>query len=462
MSQSTEPVPGAGPVDPPPRSRVAFERLRERTDELELIISGLLAFALLTVPGRVFDAWAANSIHVEGVYEYAVWLGFATSVGLGYSLAFAFLVHLATRGYWVALVGLKATFGGIRWERIPMMGAVSRAHYRARIGELGDAIDRADRIASMLFAMAILLALSVAWMSLLAILAIAIAAVSGLLLGDMDRIAKALLLATYVAFVAIGVLPYLLEKHMAYRARRGHESPRTGRLVHGLLRVYSVVVPQRLILPVQLTLQSNLPGRGFMAVYLLVVMVAMVFGAVLIANSTHFSMLHRYDVLTTEAVAHGMASVHYEDMRGEHDVLHRVPMIPSDRIAGTHLRLFVPHQPQRDNPLARKRCAGLAGGTNARRGEDAATLAADCLAGLWTATLDGEPVALEDFLPIERRDLGLRGLVGYLPVAALPPGRHDLRMTWNADGPAEGPLERRDFRIPFWTTPAISQDATTR
>src|SRR5690606_24362976 len=172
MSQSTEPVPGAGPVDPPPRSRVAFERLRERTDELELIISGLLAFALLTVPGRVFDAWAANSIHVEGVYEYAVWLGFATSVGLGYSLAFAFLVHLATRGYWVALVGLKATFGGIRWERIPMMGAVSRAHYRARIGELGDAIDRADRIASMLFAMAILLALSVAWMSLLAILAI--------------------------------------------------------------------------------------------------------------------------------------------------------------------------------------------------------------------------------------------------------------------------------------------------
>ena len=49
MSQSTEPVPGAGPVDPPPRSRVAFERLRERTDELELIISGLLAFALLTV-----------------------------------------------------------------------------------------------------------------------------------------------------------------------------------------------------------------------------------------------------------------------------------------------------------------------------------------------------------------------------------------------------------------------------
>ena len=54
-----------------------------------------------------------------------------------------------------------------------------------------------------------------------------------------------------------------------------------------------------------------------------------------------------------------------------------------------------------------------------------------------------------------------RGLVGYLPVAALPPGRHDLRMTWNADGPAEGPLERRDFRIPFWTTPALNRDAVS-
>ena len=54
-----------------PGGRIAFERLRERTDELELIISGLLAFALLTAPGRIFDAWARNSAHADGVLDSA-------------------------------------------------------------------------------------------------------------------------------------------------------------------------------------------------------------------------------------------------------------------------------------------------------------------------------------------------------------------------------------------------------
>lgn len=51
MSDQTVPI--AGAESPQPGSRVAFERLRERTDELEPIISGLLAFKLLTVPGRI-------------------------------------------------------------------------------------------------------------------------------------------------------------------------------------------------------------------------------------------------------------------------------------------------------------------------------------------------------------------------------------------------------------------------
>ena len=185
MSIQTDPSPDGKDDASTQGSRIAFERLRERTDELELIVSGLLAFALLTAPGRVFDSWAAHSAHVEGPFDYALMFGFVIAVGLSYSLAFAFIIHLAIRGYWIALIGLKSTFPeGIRWDRIPLMGVVSQAFYRDRIGDLGRTIDRADRAASILFAMAILIALAMFWVGVLAIVLILSSSLLGQLFDD--------------------------------------------------------------------------------------------------------------------------------------------------------------------------------------------------------------------------------------------------------------------------------------
>ena len=41
-----------------PRAPDALERLRDRTDELELIISSLTTFALFSLPGWLFDAYS--------------------------------------------------------------------------------------------------------------------------------------------------------------------------------------------------------------------------------------------------------------------------------------------------------------------------------------------------------------------------------------------------------------------
>jgi len=43
--------------------------------------------------------------------------------------------------------------------------------------------------------------------------------------------------------------------------------------------------------------------------------------------------------------------------------------------------------------------------------------------------------------------------VGYLPMATLAPGRHDLSLVWNAEGGERGPERRREYRIPFWYAP---------
>lgn len=458
MTDETMPQPGND--SQPPASRVAFERLRERTDELELIISGLLAFALLTVPGRIFDSWASNAIHVEGLFEYALQFGFIVSAGLSYALAFAFIVHLAIRGYWIGLIGLKSTFpDGIRWDRVPFMGAVARAFYQERVGDLGSTIDRADRAASILFAMTILFALTIAWVGVLAVVMILLGGTVGSAFPGGERATRIILVAGYFLFLAASVAPLVLERLIARRQAAGKPSPLLQRIVRGLLRVFGFLIPQRLIMPVQLTLQSNLHGRGFMAVYVAVIALAMLIGSVQVFNSALFAMINRYQVVTSEAVDHGMLSAHYESLRSEHDRLLRYPMIPADRIAEAHLRLFIPHQPKRDNPLAREHCAALPGGRNEARGQAAATGARDCIATLWRATLDGKALALDDFVPIERRDLGMRGLVGYVPIGALPTGRHDLVLVWNPDGETSGPQRRREYRIPFWFTPGVDQGA---
>lgn len=460
MSSQTETPPHGQDDDTAQGSRVAFERLRERTDELELIVSGLFAFALLTAPGRVFDRWATNSVHVEGLFDYALMFGFIIAFGLSYSLAFAFIVHLAIRGYWIALIGLKSTFpDGIRWDRIPLMGAVSQAFYRERVGDLARTIDRADRAASILFAMAILIALSMLWVGIIATLLILFSGLLGQLFDDSDRAVKLILLITYGFFMGVTLLPFLLEKAIAYRQRSGVASPRMERSVRMLLRVLGFFVPQRLIVSVQMTLQSNLNRKGFMPVYFAVIFLTSILGSLQVAQSSRFAMLHRYDVLTTAAVNQGMVSAHYESMRSEHDRLLLYPMIPSDRISEVHLRLFLPHLPKRDNALAREQCNGLRGGRNLETKQAAGTLAHACIGAFWTITLDGETVPLDDFIPIERRDLELRGLVGYIPIADLVPGRHDLEVEWNAGGGEDSASPARKYRIPFWFTPTVDKSA---
>jgi hypothetical protein len=116
-------------------------------------------------------------------------------------------------------------------------------------------------------------------------------------------------------------------------------------------------------------------------------------------------------------------------------------------------------RPRLDNALARDLCPALDHGRNRAEGRAAADLAVACLANLWTVTLDGQPIALTDFVPMERRDLGLRGLVGYLDLQGKAPDRHDLRLLWNAGSEQRGARRERAYLIPFWYDPAASAAA---
>lgn len=451
LTESHTPV---AEVDPVLEATARFGRLRERTDELELFISGLLAFALLAVPGYLFDAWARSSLHTEGIYFQLLWFGFSISVGMCYVLAVALIAHLTVRGYWIGLIGLKSHFPkGIDWQRLPQMGPVSRAFLKARDGGLDGSIERADRLATMLFSTTLLAVQTLAGTLVMAVLTLCVAMAISALAGGSERVVMIVVISVLTGLLALALVPALLERVIARRQRRNqaHEGLQhwLQRFLAGLQRIPLL----RQMQTMQLTLQSNLRSRSFMAVYLLAVVVAMVLGAVQVLGSVKFSLFNRYQVMTDEAVEHGMLSAHYESMRSAHDQLLAYPMIPSDTITGSRLRVFIPHRPQRDNPLARQHCSALPGARNEAVGAQAASAAVECLSRLWLVQLDGAPVDLHEFMPMERRDVDMRGLVGYLPMAGLVPGRHDLNLVWNAEGGERGPERRRECRIPFWYAP---------
>lgn len=454
MSQTEPAEPQAEGATPVATRRISFERLRERTDELELLISGLLAFALLTLPPRLFEAWIGSELHAEGATWYVLQFAFNIGVGLSYALGFAFVVHLAIRGYWVGLVGLKSHFPeGIRWERMPAMGEASQRFYRSAIGELGDVIDRADRTASVLFAGTILVALTLGWMGTVGLLLLIPATLAGLLFEDSERATFIAFAVPYVGLLIVAMAVFVLDKLIGRRLQQAQPVNTLERHLHRLLRVLSAITLQRLGAPVQFALQSNLGHRGFSAVYFIVIFIALVIGGAQIVSSASFSVLSRYRVMTSEAVDQGLLSAHYESMRGPDDAMLRYPMIPSERISDAQLRLFIPHRPRLDNTLVSQRCPALPKGRNAAEGALAATQAVSCLSSMWAVTLDGKRVDLGGFIPAERRDLGMRGLLGYIDLQGLPSGRHDLQLQWNVGGGEHGVRRERDYRIPFWYLP---------
>lgn len=425
--------------------RIAFERLRERTDELELLVSGLTVFALFSAPDLVLSLWQRSQAHLDGTLRDVVLLGCQFAVGLCYALAMSFLFHIVVRAYWIGLIGLKSVFpNGIRWDQTRSLGPLAREYFRRRLPDLDSVIDGADRVASVVFSVAGLVAITTAWISILITVLIGGTSLAIAVLGLPDRWASWLAMGFAIGISLLSIINWLLDTRLLTKYPHLAEQPRFRRWLLRSIRVGNSFLPQRLMLPVQLTLQSNWHHRRF------VVLLALVFGGVPVVGSVallvrqQFAPLGGYEFLTTADVERGMRSAHYENLRGPDDATLNVPMIPSDRVAEAWLRLFLPHLPGRDNAVLAGRCEGASGDTTAR---------VACAAGLWQVRLGEREIGTDAFVVAERRDLGLRGFMVYVPMDGLAPGRHDLNVTWNPQGEEAGTHRRRVYRIPFWLSP---------
>jgi len=446
--------------------QAAMDRLRDRTDELELIISSLTIFALYSIPGWAYNSYADSYLHLSTPLVIAGLFSTTLLTGFCYGLGSCFVVHLMARAYWVGLIGLRAAFpAGINWQRMPVLGPITRRHYQASLPNLDELIAGADRLASSLFAVISMLTLGTLWFGTIMLLVLVPAGALGGHFGLTNTALGLATLALLLLFLGIPLLVYLLDTQLAARFSRLSESRSYNRLVLALRRISGAAFPQRLILPVRLTLQSNTRPFVFVVLLVLFLVIIVVIGNLRVLGWRNFTLSREFTYLGAEAVQTGFSSSYYEDMRSPKDRLKAWPMISSFAQSGSSLRLFIPYQPLRDNLILDSLCENSRTAANPRNAAATAAARLDCLRALWSVTLGGNRIAMQDFIAAERADLSMRGLMGIVPLEGLQPGMHRLDIVWNPDPQQD--LESLDDRysgitrnwsIPFSFNPEFERN----
>ena len=209
-------------------------------------------------------------------------------------------------------------------------------------------------------------------------------------------------------------------------------------LVRVLRRIAGLAYPQRLVLPVQLTLQSNTRPVVFFVALLISITFIVIVGNARATGWRNFTLSGEFGYLDSEQVRQGFLSTYYEDMPSPLDRFRGWPRIDSFNQSGSFVRLFLPYQPLRDNLVLDQLCGSA---------EEAPDTIA-CLRQLWTVSIDGKPVSMTTFEPAERADLGMRGLIGLVPLAGLEPGLRHIEVVWNPSAIEEAaPLDDRYAQI---------------
>ena len=90
------------------------------TWELEMLVSGAVLVGLVQVAPLIDHAWLTLVPRLgTRTASMEAGLAYALLKGALYALLATFVVHLLSRAYWVALVGLDSVFPrGIRWETV--------------------------------------------------------------------------------------------------------------------------------------------------------------------------------------------------------------------------------------------------------------------------------------------------------------------------------------------------------
>ena len=455
--------------DPQP-ARISFERLRERTDELELLISGLSMLALFSLPGWLIDSYQYANAQLSLVMLSAAAMALPMTVLFCYLLAGCFALHLGIRGYWVGLIGLKSAFPeGVRWERTAGMGPLRKQFLQSKFPDIDASIAAADRAASTLFSSVIFVGLTLLWLGVLSTLTFVIAALIGSRVGGINSVIAWAMLGFTTTMLGSVLLLWLLDAVLA----RFFPSLIRFALFRALLRACALVVglyfPNRLLMPMRLQLQTNTKPWLFLLLFTSCITFLPLLATQQFQANVGFDWFGTYGYLHTTDLGEGFRSTHYESQRVGRNRLRPAPLIPAPMVESDWLPVFLPFLPLRDDPLMPELCPerrvfapqdlprddpqALEQALRAR-----SQSAHTCLVRFWSVRLNGRDISLANFLPSERADLGFRGLQGFIDLRAEPVGPQRLEVIFRPNASTNPAIDnsisgRRLYLIPFVWSP---------
>lgn len=451
-------------------TRISFDRLRERTDELELLISGLSMLALFSLPGWLLDSYQYANVQLSLVMLSAAVMAIPMIVLFCYLLASCFALHLGIRGYWVALIGLKSAFpDGVRWDRTVGIGPLRKQWLQQHLSNIDSSIFAADRAASTLFSGIIFIGLSLLWLGALCTLNFVVAALIGSRFGNINSAVNFAMWGFSGLMFSALLLLWLLDRVLAryiprlsnYRVFRG--------LVYACALVVGVYFPSRWLTPMRLHLQTNTHPKLFLLVFISCITILPSLAMRQFQANFGFDWFGTYGYLHATDLEQGFRSVHYESQRVGRNRMRTVPLIPAPMVESDWLPVFLPFLPLRDDPLMPELCPertafdptllperGTPEFDTEIKKRSQATL--DCLARFWSVKLNGRDVVMASFLPAERAELGLRGLQGFVDLRNETPGPQMLEVVFRPDARPNPTIDNtisgtRHFAIPFVWSP---------
>jgi hypothetical protein len=445
-----------------PRLRDLFRR----TWELELLISGAVAFALTRVPGALDRLFDRLSVHLSPDLFLLAFYGYTYPKLITITLIATFVIHLSARAYWVGLIGLQSVFPwGIRWSEL-RYGPATVATYRRILPRLETLARQADAFCSVLFSFAFVIvfifALSLGVLGPAIMVSIGISIASG---GAVD---------TTTVFFAIVVIAFgpmmLLQLADKATAARGIVGAKRPRWLERLIR-WNVVFSQKMYLgdlytPILLTFSSNLPKRVATTV-LLTLIFTMSAGIVFwdLFRSTGAG-LHGSRYFPMVAGTLEMDNDVYRDRRPDDVVFRTVPSIQSTIISDPHVELWMPYYGRRDDEVVEALCPDLEALVDSRitirppspdvPDLDRLEAVRECMSRIADIRLDGDPLVDLDWRFSRGPGNGVPILVAFIPVRDLGRGAHDLSIRRQIrpvapDGDADDVEDHfRVFTIPFW------------
>ncbi len=423
---------GAG-NDPAQGPASRFADLHNRTFEMELLISGVVVFALLQVPPHIHRALDLLTATLHGALRSLVIYGYVYGLLMLTALIAFFVLHLGLRAYWIGLVGLESVFpDGINWNQISL-GPYSRNNLKRSLRPLPAHIERLDDLCSLVFSFAFLIAHSGLYSLVIVLLAGALGLASSWVLSpSIDPV------WLFVAAMLAAVGPLLVVTWVDKLAGdRIDPNSTAGRWLHRLVRWTYRTSPLPMVGHIQLTLQSRFSERRTtLAIFFTILLLTfgLVGQSLVRTDALRFDTLERFP---DDLDAFGAEPVDYRDQHAPVQVVARNPSIQSDVIEGPFVKLFIPYYPHRHHPLLEQACPGTlaaepsplrfrpsrAGGAD-RRELVLANL--DCLASLFRVELDGQRLGELEWVPTREAGSHVAGLMAYLPTRGLAAGRHQI------------------------------------